>query len=278
MRIQIKAGTLLLLLQLRYLLQVCSQQSTNEANDGQIDKTTAASRKGGNYQSILNSPKIVKKWSLSQKNVSMSSRKNTNIWKISNSEHPQCPLSNICSCLLEKNMQLPAGPTFLTHRAAVNLPTYRKTSDIWLRPPVCIRDLAYIKTLSTRAISAALLLKYKLEWVYTTTAHTTNYYYYYYNWYYNYYLYYYWYYYLDVKLTLETQFMLRDPTFIWDPGFYQNIWLRSLACIRNPATTLCLKKQSKLFLEWLCWISTNIDNFWHKNGQGDIIMYIYHLT
>jgi len=34
-------------------------------------------------------------------------------------------------------------------------------------------------------------------------------------------------------------------------------------------------------LAQLCQISTNSDNFWHKDGQDDIIMYgalTYHLT
>jgi len=50
---------------------------------------------------------------------------------------------------------------------------------------------------------------------------------------------------------------------------------------QNSNNTPCLKKQSKLFLTYLCQISTNFDNFWRKDSQDDIIMYgalIYHLT
>jgi len=40
----------------------------------------------------------------------------------------------------------------------------------------------------------------------------------------------------------------------------------------NFQTTPCLKKCAKLFLSELRQISTNYENFWHKNAKEDILM------
>jgi len=37
-------------------------------------------------------------------------------------------------------------------------------------------------------------------------------------------------------------------------------------------STPCLKKQSESFLSYIRQIFTNVNNFWHKDGQDDRIM------
>jgi len=57
--------------------------------------------------------------------------------------------------------------------------------------------------------------------------------------------------------------------------------LNNILSIFSGFYTVSPQKQSKMFLPQLCQISTNFDNFWHEDGQDDIIMYsalTYHLT
>jgi len=60
----------------------------------------------------------------------------------------------------------------------------------------------------------------------------------------------------------------KDPQIWLDVGFN----LEFLLPLDFKQYAVSQKKQSKLFSSELCQISTNFDNFWHKDGQDNRIV------